>query len=105
MCLIAWVAWMRNGSMIVRKGMAVMLPPGVEERPQQCAALLLLHPSDHLHSVIEAGVPEHVPDTPRHPRLGVVRPEHDPPHLGEDDRAGALRARLQRDVESAVGES
>src|SRR5207237_509977 len=60
---------MRNGSMIVRKGMAVMLPLVCEERPQQRAALVLLHPSDHLHLMIHAAVPRHVAPGRRLPGL------------------------------------
>src|SRR6266849_210241 len=104
-CWIACVEWMRKGSMMVRKDMAVMLPPWFEERPQQGATLLLLHPSDHLYPMIQAGVPQDVPETPRHPRLRVVRSEDDTPDFGEDDRARALRARLERHVQRAVAES
>src|SRR6266566_2968929 len=104
-CWIACVEWIRKGSMIVRKGMAVMLPPWFEERPQQGATLLLFHPSDHLHPMIQAGVAQDVSETPHHPCLRVVRSEDHTPDFGEDDRARALRARLERHVQRAVAES
>ena len=74
-----------------------------EEVSQQRAAFLRHDPSPYLRAVIEPRVTQQVVDRSCHPRLFVPGPKDDPTHLREHDRAGALGARLQRDVERCAG--
>src|SRR5437016_3064661 len=78
------------------------LSPFAEEGFQKLRARSFFDPSYYLWPVIERRVAEEIGDRARHPRLGIVRPEHDPPQLRQHNRPGALRAGLERDVESAV---
>jgi hypothetical protein len=50
-------------------------------------------------------MPDQIPDGSAHPRLVVVGAEHQLADLGEHDRPGALRARLERHVEGAAVQS
>ena len=54
--------------------------------------------------MIELGMPQQVPNRPGHPCFLIPRPEYNAFHPRENDGAGTHRARLQRDVESAVVE-
>src|SRR5207245_1020741 len=78
------------------------LSPFAEKGFQELRARSFFDPSYYLWPVIERRVAEEIGDRARHPRLGIVRPEHDPPQLRQHNRPGALRAGLERDVESAV---
>src|SRR5215475_5648592 len=75
-----------------------------EELREQCPARLLLHATSYFETMIQTGVAYEIAERARHPRLVVVGAEHQAPHLGEHDRAGTLRARLERDVQGCVGE-
>src|SRR5256886_5775865 len=78
------------------------LSPFAEEGFQKLRARSFFDPSYYLWPVIERRVAEEAGAEPRHPRLGIVRPEPDPPQLRQHNGHGALRAGLERDVESAV---
>ena len=80
-------------------------------RPSQTPRLSLavrmdgLRPALHIHAVIQPRMPHQVSHRSTHARLLIVRAKHELPHLRQDNGAGALRARLERHVERAVGEA
>ena len=78
--------------------------PRREESLQQVPALECEEAADDLGAVIEAGMPKEVVHRPRHAAARIVRAEDDPLDLGQDDRAGALRARLERHVQGRGSE-
>src|SRR2546428_697749 len=82
-------------------------PAGFPGTPEQALrrATSLERAADPSGAVFEVGVREQPPPASRHSRLRIVRPEHDPAHLRQHDRARALGTRLERDVQGAIGEA
>src|SRR2546425_6633924 len=76
-----------------------------EEILDQLGARLGLHAALHIYAMIQPRMADNIPDRPAHPRLLVIRPKHERPDFREHDRPGALRARLDRHVEGAIGET
>ena len=62
-------------------------------------------PADDLGTVVQPLLAEHVEDRPGRSGLRVRRRVDDPRHPGEDDRARAHRARLERHVEGGAGQA
>src|SRR5438094_7187846 len=85
--------------------LAAVRSPLAEELAQKGSAGVRFHSADHLDSVIETWMPHHVADASAHPRLVVVGAEDQPPNLGQHDRPRALGARLERDIQRAVGKA
>ncbi len=73
-----------------------------EELPEQNATLLFHHSPQHLRAMIQPRMPQKIAHRPRHARLWIPGAKDHPAHLGQDDRAGALGARLERDVEGRL---
>jgi predicted enzyme related to lactoylglutathione lyase len=78
------------------------LPARPEEVGQQGRALLRQQASRHGGAVVEPRLRKDVEDRAGRTRLRVGRAEDDARHAREHDRAGAHRARLERDVEHRV---
>src|SRR2546425_7188094 len=76
-----------------------------EEILDQLGARLRLNPALHVHAMIQPRMPHDVPHRPAHPRLLIERPKHERFYSRQHDRARALRARLDRHVERAIGET
>src|SRR5262245_53179932 len=76
----------------------------LEELREQRPARFLLHTTTYLETMIQTRVAYEIAERASHPCLFVVGAEHQPPQLREHDRTGALRARLERDVERRVGQ-
>src|SRR6266545_1110703 len=79
--------------------------PRGKKLAHQLHTLLGLNSALHLHPMIQPRMPDQIPYRPAHPRLLVIRPEHQLPDFGQHDRPRALRARLDRNVERAVGKT
>src|SRR5438309_1004900 len=77
----------------------------LEKLAEEVATRLFHHPTLNLEAMIEFLVPHQVSHTTAHPRLLIVRPEHQSPDLGQYDCSGALRARLEGDVQGGVFET
>src|SRR5947208_1721216 len=75
-----------------------------KEPLDQLAACLRFNAALHVHAVIQPRMPHQIPHRPAHPRLLIVCPKHQCLDLGEYNRPRALRARLDRHVQRAVGE-
>src|SRR6266498_89374 len=86
--------WYRNGLGSAR----------CEELPDHLRARLRFHTASHVDAMIEPGMPHQIPHRPAHPRLLIIRPEHELADFGQHNRPRALRTRLDRDVERAVGD-
>src|ERR1700682_223692 len=56
----------------------------------------------HLRSMIQLRMPQQISNRAGHPGFLIPRAENNPLHPGQDNSASTHRARLQRDVESAV---
>jgi len=82
-----------------------LFPQAAEELLQQRCALFRQHPAHHFWTVIQTRVPNNVGHRPGHARLLVERTKDEHAHPRQYDRAGAHRARLERDVQRAVVES
>src|SRR5256885_1936119 len=77
----------------------------LEKLAEEVAARLFHHATLNLEAVIEFLMPHQVPYTATHPRLLIVRTEHQTSDFGQHDGSGALRARLESDVQSGVFET
>src|SRR5437016_10294099 len=77
----------------------------LEEGGEQGAARFLEHPALDRDAMVEPRVPYDVAHAPAHPRLYIVCPEYQPPDFSEHERACALGAGLERDVQGTVFEA
>ena len=78
--------------------------PVHEELPDQRGAFGLQHAAAHLHPMRQPAIPQHVPERPGRTGLGLPAAEHHRRQPGGHRRAGAHRARLDRDGHRAAGE-
>ena len=86
-------------------GQTMASPPGREPRLQELGAFRFLDPRFHGNLMVEPGIGAEVVQRTARARLGVGGPEHQPAQPGGHRRAGAHRARFERDVQGGVVQS
>ncbi len=102
--LVTLLAYEATGHVRVEP-IEIMTPVGREERAQQVGRLGRQDTADDLRAGVEPAVPDHVPERADGTGLRVVGAVHQPGHAGEDQRAGAHRAGLERHDERAAVET
>src|SRR5690349_1169981 len=75
---------------------------GPEEVPEQGGAFVLQDARVDLWAVVQASVPDHVPEGAHRAGLRLPGAEDQPGDPGQDQRAGAHRARFQRHDQGAL---
>src|SRR6266566_1190873 len=86
-------------------GETALRTPRRKELLNQLRARLRFNATSDVDAMIQTRMPHQISHRPAHPRLLIIRPKHQLPDLRQHDRAGALRTRLERDVERAVGKT
>jgi len=81
------------------------LPTRTEELREQFRALFAAQTRENFRAMIEARMPQQIGDGASHSRLVVPCAKHHAIHAREQNRAGAHRARLERDIQRAALES
>jgi hypothetical protein len=69
--------------------------PDQEKTLEEVGAFLGHESAYHLRPMVQARIAKEIIHRPGHTGLIVIRTKHDAAHLGQHDRAGALRTRLQ----------
>ena len=94
----------RGGMTFRREAATGVRPSRGEEVTQQGTALTGENPADDFGAVVQASVPQHVPERSHGPGLGIFGPVDQPGQPGRRHRPGAHRAWLEGDDERQPGQ-